>query len=91
MTWAIKLPTCQEVDVHTHDRGFLDALNSEDVFLTGQHWIDADTTVVFMGGNASDEYLAIKMDQSVEPCDLSLLEFETLFPNESWRMFTSKI
>jgi len=91
MTKVIRLPGRKEAEVYTHERGFLDALNSENVSLTGQHWVGQTTTVVFMGGSGSDEHLAIKMDENVEPCDLDIEEFDSIFPGESWKLFTSKV
>lgn len=85
-TKVIRLPQRTEEYISTIDDGFLIALDSQDVTLLAQKHISEDETIVIMGGG-NDEYIAIKMDGSVEPADLTLEEFDRELPGLSWMMW----
>ena len=79
MVKVIRLPQRVEEYISTVEDGFLRALDTQDVTLVAQTHISEDETIVFMNGY-NDNYIAIKMDCSVEPVDLTLREFNLHYP-----------
>lgn len=84
-TRVIRLPELREDLISTHESGFLDALDTDDITLHSQHMITDNITIVFMTtATPGENFIAIKMNEDVEPTDLTLDEFTGIFPHGSW-------
>ena len=84
---VICLPSRTEEIISTIEDGFLIALATQEVTLMCYKNIGNDHTIVIMSG-MNDQYLAVRMDEEVEPVDLTLAQFDKEFHGDSWKMWT---